>query len=172
MHGGNAALVNHHRFAGSQRYALDLIVPEDGVLPSRGVTDLARYRTYGAPLHAPVAGVVVAAEESLADRAIGDADPRNPAGNHVVLRTATGVFVLMAHLQRDSVSVAVGDEVEVGQALAKVGNSGNSSQPHLHIQAMTGPDFLDPDSRPVPLAVGTGDGAPRLLVRNDSVSGR
>ena len=174
MQGGNAALVNHHRFAGSQRYALDLIVLEDGVLPSRGVTDLDRYRTYGAPLHAPVAGVVVAAEGSLPDLAIGDADPRNPAGNHVVPRTAAGLFVLPAHLQRGSVTVAVEDEVEVevGETLAKVGNSGNSTQPHLHIQAMTKPDLFDPGNRPVPLTVSIGGDASRLLGRNDPVFGR
>ena len=62
----------------------------------------------------------------------------------MVLRTAASLFVLLAHLQEDGVTVTVGDEVEVGQSLAKVGNSGNTTQPHLHIQAMTKPDLFGP----------------------------
>ena len=51
-----------------------------------------------------------------------------------------GVFVALCHLQRGTVSVAVGEQVEVGQELARCGNSGNSTEPHLHLQAI---DRLD-----------------------------
>lgn len=61
------------------------------------------------------------------------------AGNHVLIET-DGVFVALCHLQRGTVSVAVGEQVEVGQELARCGNSGNSTEPHLHLQAI---DRLD-----------------------------
>lgn len=57
------------------------------------------------------------------------------AGNHVVLALgADGPFVLLAHLQRGSVQVQPGQEVSVGRPLARCGNSGNSTEPHLHLQ--------------------------------------
>lgn len=60
-------------------------------------------------------------------------------GNQVVLLTPAG-HVLLAHLQRDSISVQPGQEVRAGERLGSVGNSGNSMGPHLHIQVMDGAD--------------------------------
>lgn len=60
-------------------------------------------------------------------------------GNHVVLSTRAG-YVLVAHLQRDSIAVEPGQEMQGGERLGSVGNSGNSMAPHLHIQVMDGPD--------------------------------
>ena len=57
-------------------------------------------------------------------------------GNHVVVDHGDGVYSAYAHLRRRSLRVAVGDRVRAGQQLAEVGNSGNSSEPHLHIQLM------------------------------------
>ncbi|MFJ6002808.1 M23 family metallopeptidase [Arthrobacter sp. NPDC092385] len=58
------------------------------------------------------------------------------AGNHVVIALRReGPFVAVAHLRRDSVCVDVGDVVEAGQMIGQVGNSGNSTQPHAHVQA-------------------------------------
>lgn len=59
------------------------------------------------------------------------------AGNHVMIRCDGGVVVL-CHLQRDSVAVAVavGEQVRTGQLVARCGNSGNSSEPHVHVQAI------------------------------------
>lgn len=57
------------------------------------------------------------------------------AGNHVVLAlSATGPFVLLAHLRRGSVSVETGDRLQPGDPVGECGNSGNSTQPHLHVQ--------------------------------------
>jgi murein DD-endopeptidase MepM/ murein hydrolase activator NlpD len=72
------------------------------------------------------------------------------AGNHVVLATAGARFVVLAHLRRGSLCVAPGDTVAAGHPLAECGNSGNSTQPHLHLQVM---DDTDPGlARGVPLA--------------------
>lgn len=57
------------------------------------------------------------------------------AGNHVVIALGgEGPFVLIAHLRRGSVCVDTGEEIEAGQAIGQVGNSGNSTQPHVHVQ--------------------------------------
>ena len=63
------------------------------------------------------------------------------AGNHVLIEAGSGVVVALCHLRRGSIGVVVGQRVRVGDALGACGNSGNSTEPHLHLQAMDG---LDP----------------------------
>jgi murein DD-endopeptidase MepM/ murein hydrolase activator NlpD len=112
-----------------------------------------RFLGFGAAVLAPVAGVVVVAEDGEPDHAarrsvvagipylLGQAGrvrrgSRAIAGNHVVVAvTPTGPFVLLAHLRRGSVAVRPGSVVEAGALLAECGNSGNSTQPHVHVQA-------------------------------------
>ena len=57
---------------------------------------------------------------------------RDPAGNHVVLQLGNGEHALLAHLRRGSLRVKPGQRVRQGDALGRCGNSGNSSEPHLH----------------------------------------
>ncbi|WP_422754265.1 M23 family metallopeptidase [Micromonospora sp. WMMD708] len=127
-----------------------------------------RFLAFGRPILAPAAGRVVAVHDGEADHEAR----RSPttllsyaltqaarvrrgagavAGNHVIVEPAGHRgYVLLAHLRAGSVRVAVGDEVDVGQELAGCGNSGNSTQPHLHIQVM---DAADPyAARGVPMA--------------------
>jgi murein DD-endopeptidase MepM/ murein hydrolase activator NlpD len=61
-------------------------------------------------------------------------------GNHVVLDLGNGTYALYAHLQHGSLTIREGDRVTAGQPLARCGNSGNSTEPHLHFQLMDGPD--------------------------------
>ncbi|MGY3681607.1 M23 family metallopeptidase [Streptomyces sp. TE33382] len=62
-------------------------------------------------------------------------------GNHVVLDLGEGVFALYAHVRRGSLQVKAGDTVRAGQQLARCGNSGNSTEPHVHFQLMDDPDL-------------------------------
>lgn len=79
-------------------------------------------------------------------------------GNHLVLDLGNGTYAAYAHLQRGSLTVREGDRVRAGQPIARCGNSGNSSEPHLHFQLMDGPD---PDAaRGVPFTW-RGIGVPR-----------
>jgi len=56
-----------------------------------------------------------------------------PLGNHVVIQMETGTYLLIAHLKHGSVLVKTGDTVEEGQTIGECGNSGNTSEPHIHI---------------------------------------
>ncbi|WP_240474275.1 M23 family metallopeptidase [Intrasporangium chromatireducens] len=79
----------------------------------------------------------------------------------MLIQMDSGIVVALCHLQRDSVCVQPGQRVRCGDAVGRCGNSGNSTEPHLHLQAFDG---LDPDhARPVPI---TFDGA---LARNGQV---
>ncbi|MFI2352037.1 M23 family metallopeptidase [Streptomyces sp. NPDC019443] len=62
-------------------------------------------------------------------------------GNHIVLDLGDGTYAMYAHLQRGSLAVREGDRVRAGQQLARCGNSGNSTEPHVHFQLMDGLDL-------------------------------
>jgi murein DD-endopeptidase MepM/ murein hydrolase activator NlpD len=65
------------------------------------------------------------------------------AGNHLILALdENGPYVVLAHLRAASVRVGSGDSVTVGQTVAACGNSGNTTQPHVHVQVMDSPDPL------------------------------
>lgn len=134
---------------------------------------------FGRPVLAPVPGTVVASLDGEPDGparrsvpaqipfALGQgarlrAGPAAIAGNHVVVAIGpTGPYVLLAHLQRGSVLAATGDQVRAGQPVGRCGSSGNSTEPHVHVQVSDGVDW--PVAKGVPLAFvdGTG-GAPRV----------
>ncbi|MCA9566592.1 MAG: M23 family metallopeptidase [Myxococcales bacterium] len=129
--GGDAIATNYHAADAAQRWAYDLLVDPAG----HGSTSLEDYGCYGLPVLAPAAGTVTVARDGLPDQAGGTFVPNyaEPAGNHVALRIGTGTHLVLAHLQPGSVAVAVGDEVEEGQVLGRCGNSGNTSEPHVHV---------------------------------------
>ena len=72
----------------------------------------------------------------------------NVAGNHVVLDLGKGRFALYAHFQPKSLRVKVGDRVRRGQVLGLIGNSGNSTEPHLHFHVSDGPSPLGSEGVP------------------------
>ncbi len=74
------------------------------------------------------------------------------AGNHIDLDLGGGVYAMYAHLQPGSLRVKVGDKVKRGQLLALVGNTGNSTEPHLHFQLMNDNSPLGSDGLPYALS--------------------
>ncbi|MDM8077036.1 M23 family metallopeptidase [Actinomyces viscosus] len=117
------------------------------------------FYTFGRPLYSPVAGTVVSVHDGepdhVARRSVltripyGLSQPQRirqglPAipGNHIIIQIAEGPHCVgLVHLQRGSVQVSPGDRVNAGDQIGRCGNSGNSTQPHLHIQAMDSPDL-------------------------------
>lgn len=146
---GRSGLVNHHYPLPQQRDALDLAVPFERS-SGRPPTDLTEYPAYAEPVHAPGDGVVARAVDGQPDQAIGRRDPARPLGNHLVVDLGAGRYLLLAHLKPGSLQVGEGARVRRGQVLAAVGNSGNSTEPHLHLQLQSGPDLVDPAGVPAP----------------------
>ncbi|MTD15335.1 peptidoglycan DD-metalloendopeptidase family protein [Nakamurella sp. YIM 132087] len=154
---------SHGTHAYGQTFAVDLVLddPDSGRRrPEHGGAQAFRaptdYPAFGVPLRSPVDGTVVRVRDSQRDhRARANAagvaymvldglvrelgGPGRVLGNHLVLRADTGEFVLLAHLQQGSAEVRVGDRVGIGDPLARCGNTGNSSEPHLHLQVMDHP---------------------------------
>lgn len=157
MNSPTSRVPSHGIHAWSQTYAVDLVHdPEEGSRPGMAWWPMARsprdFPAFGQPVHAPCDGQVVASVGWLRDHRSRTSPPAlvylllesvrellGPwaiLGNHVVVRRDDGVFVLMAHLRRKSLRVRRGDIVEKGQQVAECGNSGNSTEPHVHLQAM------------------------------------
>lgn len=164
--GGSTAAVNYHVVNRTQRYALDIVrLSRWGNRATRLVPRaLSDYASFGASVGAPCTGTVQHVEANLPDNELsGGRDRLNPAGNHVALRCAgSDIDVLMAHFKGGSVRVHPGQKVVAGEALAAVGNSGNSPTPHLHIHAKRGGSPQSPTE---------GEGLPmtfagKFLVRN------
>lgn len=128
---------------------------------------------FGLPILAPVAGTVVAAHDGEPDHdasrglaSVGYALTQRRramqgwaalAGNHVLIEVGVGVVVAVCHLRRGSLTVVSGQHVQSGSPLGQCGNSGNSTEPHVHLQAMTD---RDPD-RAAGLPISFPDGVPR-----------
>jgi hypothetical protein len=91
-----------------------------------------------------------------------DLDVDNLAGNHIVEDLGDGRFALYAHLSPGNLRVQVGDVVAPGQVLGRLGNSGNSGQPHLHFHVMDGPQPLG--SRGVPFYIASWLRVPHQIV--------
>ncbi|HEU4557282.1 MAG TPA: M23 family metallopeptidase [Longimicrobium sp.] len=139
--GGRTREQNYHVVAPDQRFAYDLVVLRDGKSHTGDGTRLEQYHCWGRPILAPGAGTVITAVDSLADQVPGTMDRANPAGNHVILDHGNGEFSLLAHLRRGSVAVRPGQRVASGDKLGECGNSGNTSEPHLHYHLQNGPQF-------------------------------
>ncbi|MFE4821218.1 peptidoglycan DD-metalloendopeptidase family protein [Streptomyces sp. NPDC056704] len=92
------------------------------------------YLIYGAKLYAPCDGDVVSAADDYADQVPGTIRYEPPYGNHVFIDTGSEL-VKLAHLRPGTVTVTTGDRVRAGQLLGEVGNSGNTTEPHLHLHA-------------------------------------
>lgn len=165
--GGGSPMLNHHSVDKAQRFALDIVKLNAAGTRAAGLypSDPARYAVFGEPIYSPCAGEVVASKDGLPDNKPPDSDRKNLAGNHVVVRCAEqGVDVGLAHMMNGSVAVKPGQQVEVGQLLGRVGNSGNTREPHLHIHAVKTGSGSVSDGEGVPIRF---DG--RFLVRNSLV---
>lgn len=143
LQGGRSTVTNPFHYASSAgRLSLDIVAV--GALGNRvrGLFShrLSDYFVFGVPVRSPCTGEIVADIDDLADNPPGRPDVRHPPGNHLLLRCDADheVVVLLGHLQNGSVRKHAGDRVLRGDVIGAVGNSGNSSEPHLHFQASRG----------------------------------
>jgi murein DD-endopeptidase MepM/ murein hydrolase activator NlpD len=117
------------------------------------------YAGWGRPIIAPAAGLVVQARTDRPDQPRdGESNPAYYApeypnggdvGNHVVIDHGNGEFSLIAHMRMGSVRVRAGERVAQGQTLGELGNSGDTSGPHVHYQLQDGPRWEFADGLPV-----------------------
>lgn len=153
---------SHGVKAYGQMYAVDLLQPSSPEESSIGWSlrprPAASYPSFGQPVLAMADGVIVKVRDSQRDHGARNTWPllawmmtfesfgrelvgaAGLLGNYIVVEHDHGNFAAYAHLRRGSVGVRPGDRIEQGQHLAQVGNSGNTSEPHLHVQLMDRPE--------------------------------
>ena len=152
LQGGNSLVLNsfHHWFP-SDRLALDIVKLNafGSRAQSLAPANLTGYAIFNAAVQSPCSGTVELVEDDLPDNPPGVMDWEHPPGNHVLLRCGA-VRILLAHLRGGSVVVAAGEKIAAGQPVGRVGNSGNTREPHLHIGAETAESPRK--AKPVPLS--------------------
>lgn len=147
LNGGVTEKQSHSWRVVAQRFAYDLAVRADGGGTHVGAgTQLADYPAYGRPVVAPDDGVVVSVVDGIPDHprpGTGAVDwtARDIRGNHVVIRHAARVYSLCGHLQPGSCLLRPGDAVRRGDMIGRCGNSGHSTEPHLHFHVQDRPSF-------------------------------
>jgi len=143
----------------AQRFATDWVRLFDNGRTFRGdPRSNASYRAFGARVLAVADGTVLETVDGLPENVpdpVARAVPITPAtlgGNYILLDLGDETYAVYAHLQPGSLRVKRGERVRTGQVLALVGNTGNSSEPHLHFQLADGAKAFDAEGIPYALA--------------------
>lgn len=121
---------------------------------------LESYYCFGKPVYTPFSGEVIAVENGIPERekaswfhdqtlAIRNSLLFNSerdgfgsiGGNYLILKKAENIYAVFCHLQKGSIPVKVGEHIQRGQVIGKVGHSGNSTEPHLHFHLMDSADI-------------------------------
>ncbi|MHA7871296.1 MAG: M23 family metallopeptidase [Hyphococcus sp.] len=157
----------------TQRFAIDLTMldPQSGDLVVGDLSSLSNFPAYGAAIAAPADSEVIAIRSSMPDNVFDEnGAPVKPEtyesfgadaslGNYVILKIEDA-YLVMSHFQDDSIAVREGDKLRAGDPLGRLGFSGDTAYPHLHMQLQDGPDPLH--ARPLPIVfecAGLGAGA-------------
>jgi hypothetical protein len=143
----------------AQRFAIDWVrLRDDGKTSHDDEKDNKNYFAYGSDALAVADGVVTEVKDGIPENIPGENSRAVPitletvGGNHVILDIGGGHFAFYAHLQPRSLRVKLGDKVRRGQVMGLVGNSGNSTEPHLHFHIENGSSPLGAEGLPYSLA--------------------
>lgn len=164
--GGGTTSINDHHGNQSQRFALDIVALNDFGMRANGLMpeDLTDYAVYDREVRSPCTGIAISTQDGIGDNRISETNTEAPAGNNIILACGTA-RILLAHFRKGSIEVAAGAIVSRGQTLGRVGNSGNSSEPHLHMHAYLGGTRDYNEGQGLPMTFGG-----RFLVRGSTVT--
>ncbi|MBV7391017.1 M23 family metallopeptidase [Enterococcus alishanensis] len=155
LNGGVTKEFSHSWAVNSQRYAYDFVMMDQkGNSHSGNFKNKHNYFCYDQEILAPADGMVVAVKNDCRDSRIlgeGQTDPiiKDIRGNYIVIQHAENEYSCVAHLKPQSILVTVGEKVERKQLIALCGNTGNSSEPHLHFQLQNGKSFFNAAGLPI-----------------------
>jgi murein DD-endopeptidase MepM/ murein hydrolase activator NlpD len=133
MWGGDTKALNYHVESQAQKNAFDMLITNDnGISFKMDGTNNEDYFAFGKELIAPCDGEIVLVVDGVKDNVPGVLNPIYVPGNTVIVKTANNEFLFFAHFKQHSIVVKQGQKIKQGQLLGLCGNSGNSSEPHLH----------------------------------------
>ena len=131
--GGTDVSQNYHVAYPNQKYAYDILMIKDGSSYKGDPKKNESYYVFGKDIIAPSDAKVVKVITGVHDNVPGELNPQQLTGNTIVLETQNKEYLLFAHLKQSSVKVEEGQMVKQGDLLAQCGNSGNTTEPHLHL---------------------------------------
>ncbi len=131
--GGVTEGQNIHVKEVAQQYAYDIIKVKDGASYEGDPSLNESYFAFGEDIIAPCDARVVRVIDGVPDNIPGETNVQELTGNTIVLRTDRDEYVLLAHLMKNSIIVEEGQDLRKGEIMAKCGNSGNSTEAHLHL---------------------------------------
>jgi murein DD-endopeptidase MepM/ murein hydrolase activator NlpD len=131
--GGDTAELNYHVESKAQKNAFDFVITDENgkSYKTDGKTN-EDYYAFGKELIAPCDGEIVLVVDGVEDNIPGELNPIYVPGNTVILKTANNEYLFFAHFKQNSIKVKKGQNIKQGETLGLCGNSGNSSEPHLH----------------------------------------
>ncbi len=171
--GGAPSLISHHRWSSIQEFAFDFTkIGENGITYKGDGSKLSDYYAYAQPIYSIGSGKVISVKDGLPESEDNLKRPdetqeaysqrmvmnqqallvkgfSNILGNYIIIEHSDGEYSFYVHLKNASIVVKEGDNVERGQKIATLGNSGNSTEPHLHFHMADGPDLYQSRSIPV-----------------------
>ncbi len=168
--GGRTLAQNYHFAALDQRFAYDIVMQKGGSTHAGEGKRNEDYYCFDRKLLAPASGTVVSVENDVAENVPGVMNAQAPMGNHVILDHGNGEFSFFCHFRQGTVLVKPGDEVKTGDVLGRAGNSGNSSEPHLHYHLQDTGEFGKGRGLPAPFTSYIADGKP--VERGEPVKGQ
>ena len=140
--GGDTKEQNYHVESVAQKNAFDILIKDEQGSTHKGSGESNEdYYAFGKELYAPCDGEVVLVVDGVKDNIPGVLNPIYIPGNTVIIKTATGEYAFFAHFKQHSIVVKQGQKVTTGALLGLCGNSGNSSEPHLHFHLQNTEDM-------------------------------
>lgn len=131
--GGDTRILNYHLESRAQKNAFDFVlVGRSGKTYRTDGLCNEDYYAFGQEIIAPCEGKVVLVVDGVKDNIPGEMNPTYVPGNTVVLKTSKDEYLFFAHFKQYSIEVTPGEIIRQGQLIGQCGNSGNSSEPHLH----------------------------------------
>lgn len=131
--GGDTKELNHHVESQAQKNAFDIVITDNkGKSYKTDGKKNEDYYAFSKEILAPCDGEIVLAVDGIKDNIPGVFNPIYIPGNTVIIKTANNEYLFFAHFKQHSIVVKQGQKVKQGEVLGLCGNSGNSSEPHLH----------------------------------------
>ena len=186
VHGGREIEQNAHASEKDQRFAIDVVALEQGsgTLQEQGITVFKAvtyegnqkqnesYYIYGRDVIAPASGKIVDTLDGIPDAIPNEShyDFKQPAGNYVVIDHGNNEFSMLAHLKPGSIVFKKGDLVVAGDIIGSVGNTGNSTEPHLHYHLQNTPKWKKGEGLPAQFQNYIADG--QFIHRGEPIQGQ
>ena len=131
--GGDTKELNYHVENEAQKNAIDIVIKDEkgDSFKTDGIAN-EDYYAFGKELIAPCDGEIVLVVDGIKDNKPSELNPMYAPGNTVIIKTDNNEYLFLAHFKQNSIRVKQGQKVKQGELLGLCGNSGNSSEPHLH----------------------------------------